>query len=205
MHRHVGGMIKLIEGLHMQRHVILLVGVLAAAGLTGCTTPLTDPLNPTERDTSGQFDGNWEGKAWLTKTPQVTPTSLNDRAISNCAPFTDDLKLSVIKGWADGSFKANEPVTFRVPVDSEGRFYASVPVQGSLGVSRHLPIYDYQKRVIISGILDPKTSMAHGSIRTAPMNDKAGCEGDFAMAKDGTITGYPDLPPYSGDSAMSPY
>ena len=190
----------------MRYHHSLLTACLfgSVLALTGCQQQLTRPVAEDMRDSSGQFDSQWQGQVWSTISSDIQHMNMGSTVRTYCDRFADDLNLSVSNGWVTATVRSAQPLTFKVPVSTTGEFYGVVDVTGGKWfVDGSLPIFTSKRHLVISGVFNSASNNVSGYVKTTPVDENVGCRGQFVASRGTAFHGAPQgLPGYTGSGEL---
>lgn len=145
----------------------------------GCVANVSSQTRESDRDTSGQFDGNWLANVQKSAEKQVLPGNW----VANCDGRPRQFKMRVAKGQIAFSSGDKEQRTF---IDGEGQFRFDIPLNKratSAGTSAKI---DLNKRTLIiyGNLSKAKGRMTFG---VAEFGNN-GCTAIIKFAKEGAAT-----------------
>lgn len=145
--------------------------------IVGC---VNRPVDPSAKDVSGTYSGNWFGTVALKDERQYYSGEVYE-----CGKFDTMIVLNVKDGVVNGEIgEGIDPFKFTAVIDPSGYFYTEIPAEEGFDVTpRTGPNIQADAAYLIKGNLNAQTSSGKGVFMVAKVSSKRGCAADFDVVK----------------------
>ena len=161
----------------MEKIISKILFLLLTLSLFGC---VNQPVNPSEKDSSGAYAGNWSGSLASTEEFQYY-----SGARFSCDKYDTAIALNIQDGIVNGAIgQGQNSLKFSTVIDTSGYFYTEIPTSSVFNVTpRSGPDIEVKAIFMVKGNLDAQKNNGKGTFTFAREDEKRGCTANFEVSK----------------------